>query len=98
MSKYNYNRPPINQEPANATVESVAEAIEETAKSVIGVVHNCYKLNLRAYPAITRSVITTLNSGDEVKIVEEESTDDFYKVVTSSGVEGFCMKEYIEIK
>ena len=27
----------------------------------------------------------------------DESTEDFYKVICEDGVEGYCMKDYIEI-
>jgi len=40
-------------------------------------------------------VICTINCHAEVEIDELESTDDFYKICTASGVEGYCMKKFI---
>jgi hypothetical protein len=31
-------------------------------------------------------------------IDEKESTEEFYKVCTAAGIEGFCMKKFIAIQ
>jgi hypothetical protein len=38
-----------------------------------------------------------IEQGAEVAINKEESTAEFYKVCTASGVEGFCMKKFITV-
>ena len=65
----------------------------DTTKS--GVV-NCTFLNLREQPSRESEVVTCLENGDEVLIDETDSTDEFYKVCTASGIEGFCMKQFID--
>lgn len=74
-------------------VEEVDEMVEET----IGVVANCLRLNVREKPSKEANIICVIQLGSEVKIDEIESTDEFYKVCTETGVEGFCMKQYITI-
>ena len=64
----------------------------------IGVVSDCVKLNVRKAPNPNSEIVCELNSGTEVEIDEINSTNDYYKVSTVFGVEGFCMKKYIAIK
>lgn len=63
-----------------------------------GVVYNCARLNVREAPSIDAEILYEINQGTEVLINENESTDTFYKICTSSGFEGFCMKQYIQMK
>lgn len=76
-----------------------AEAVEPTP--IIGVVTDCLKLNVRSTPVNDKTggnVVTTIDCLTEVVVDEDASTDKFYKICTASGVEGFCMKEYIAIR
>ena len=87
-------------------VEEAAEpldrSVEETPKkeSKVGIVANCEKLNLRRSPlkdSDGANIITELLSGVAVVIDEDESTPDFYKVTTETGLEGYCMRRFIEL-
>lgn len=64
----------------------------------IGVVVNCTKLNVREQPNAGANIVCVLVALDEVQIDEEESTEEFYKICTVSGLEGFCMKKFIVIR
>lgn len=88
MSKFNYNNQSINQE---------TEVLEQP-KAVTGFVSECAKLNVRKLPYTSADVRCIINLGDKVVIDEEGSTDLFYKVRTSSGEDGYCMRKYIEIR
>lgn len=66
--------------------------------AVTGVVTDCLKLNLRRRPREDADVVTVIPALTEVVIDMEASTDDFYKVCTASGIEGFCMRKYIVIR
>lgn len=57
---------------------------------------NCAFLNLREQPSRESEVLTCLENGEEVLIDEVDSADEFYKVCTASGIEGFCMKRFID--
>jgi uncharacterized protein YgiM (DUF1202 family) len=77
-------------------VESVVEEESVTeSDEVIGVVTDCVKLNVRKEPSKDSDVVCELLLGTEVMIDIFESTDDFYKVITEAGVEGYCMKKFI---
>ena len=65
--------------------------------SIKGVVTNCLQLNVREAPRPDAKVLFVIDSLSEVAIYENESTDEFYKICTASGLEGFCMKKFIAI-
>ena len=74
------------------------EEVEETpvAKSKIGtLVASCTMLNVREKPNMDATVICSVNAGSKLVITDEESTDDWFKVCTEAGAEGFCMKDYV---
>lgn len=77
-----------------APVEVTEEIVTEPEK-IMGVVTECVKLNVRAAADTNADILCEILLGSEVVIDETESTDDFYKVCTETGVEGFCMKRYI---
>ena len=86
-----------------AAAESVDQLVEETPKkeSKVGIVANCEKLNLRRSPlkdSDGANIITELLPGVAVVIDENESTPNFYKVITEDGLEGYCMRQFIEVK
>lgn len=79
--------------------EPVEQAVEETPKkeSKVGVVTNCQKLNVRRESTLGNNIITTLLVGAVLVIDEDGSTDKFYKVITETGLEGYCMKQFVEL-
>lgn len=86
----------------DAAVEPVDQSVEEAPKkeSKVGIVANCEKLNLRKSPlkdSDGANIITELLPGVAVVIDEDESTPNFYKVTTETGLEGYCMKQFIEL-
>lgn len=64
---------------------------------VEGVVVNCTRLNIRAEANKEAAVVGIFSKGTSVMVELENSTDDFYKIDTL-GLEGYCMKNFIEIK
>lgn len=82
---------------------TVTKEVETSANpvQVRGVVTDCIKLNVRSTPENDPSnvnVLGTIECLTGVLIDEAASTDDFYKVQTESGLEGFCIKKYIAIE
>lgn len=63
-----------------------------------GVVTSCVKLNIRKEPNKNSDVISVLDQGTEVSIDMSNSTEDFYKIITFDGLEGYCMKSFMAIK
>lgn len=84
----------VVEEVVEATEPEIEEAVEEVTE-VIGVVTDCVKLNVRKAPNATAEIICTIPLGTEVMIDEDKSTGDFYAICTEAGVEGYCMKKFI---
>lgn len=73
----------------------------ETPVPLRGVVTDCLKLNVRSSPEndpTNGNVLGTIECLTGVLIDEAASTEEFYKVKTESGLEGFCMKKYIAVE
>lgn len=88
-----------------ATVQAVHdEIIEEIvtqaeAKVETGFVTGCERLNVRERASKDSKVLTIINKNEEVTIHHTETESvEFYRVSTSSGVEGFCMRKFITVK
>lgn len=82
------------------TVEIEAPVVEVTVEKnepKMGAVSGCVRLNVRETPSIDGEVVAIIKKGEVVEIFEEESTDEFYKVCTATGAEGFCMRKFITI-
>lgn len=70
----------------------------ESSVDDIGVVVNCIKLNVRKEPDKTSNIIQIIDALTEVRVIVKDSTYNFYKVILPSGIEGYCMKKFIELK
>ena len=89
--------------PISETDTEVSETKEESevvlAEVVFsGKVVNCSLLNVREQASVDANVVCKINKDDEVVINKDKSTSDFYKVCTATGIEGYCMKEFIRIR
>lgn len=73
-----------------------AEAVNEPHTD-FGIVTNCLYLNVRKRPDINADVAVVIDALTQVVVDLDASTEDFYKVRTSDGVEGFCMRKYIAL-
>lgn len=101
MSNRDYSKysKPAKQEPV-AEIQDVIGPIEavEPNRYITGIVTDCIRLNVRTGPSKDYDVLCELLSNTEVQIDESESSDDFYKICTVAGIEGFCMKKFIKVK
>lgn len=71
------------------------------ATNLIAMVTNCTRLNVRKEANKNSKVVCVIANGNEVAVDLDASTEDFYKVHTVINdvlVEGYCVKEFIEIK
>lgn len=85
----------VNEEVVENT--EVKEEVKEVIKP-IGIVTGCSRLYVREKANKESKFLCIINQNAEVVIDTEKSTKDFYKVCTSTGVEGYCMKKFISIK
>ena len=83
-------------------IEGVAEeeVIEETEESdtLSAVVIDCAKLNVREEPSPKAAVVAVIDASNEVVVYDSESFGNYYKICTASGVEGYCVKDYLKLK
>lgn len=93
----------MEQEEINEMIENIEEPAMETVEqpeqnheTMFGLV-NCKMLNVREAPTIESEVLTILHKDSEVMIDPSMSTDEFYSVCTETGIEGFCMRDFIEV-
>ena len=77
--------------------ETVDASIEQKPE-IFGKVVDCSKLNVRQYPTLRADVLCTLIENTEIEIDEDKSTDEFYAICTPTGLEGFCLKKFVEIR
>ena len=114
MPNTNYNKMFENDKEPIAKTETPAEKAEPNApmaketkpeikkepetKPSKAVVFNCSKLNVRERPSSLASVLTTINAGDEVTVDESKSNGKFYSITTATGIEGYCVKDYLKMK
>ena len=87
--------PTIENEVIEPIVENTPVMEEATC---LGKVTNCIKLNVRSKPDVTAKVLCEINKDETVEIDPNSTSPDFYKVKTSFGVKGYCMKKYIAIQ
>ena len=89
-------------EEAVVTADEVDKEVVENAngepsnpKTVIGSVIDCKLLNVRREPNMTANILTRIEEGETVRILDE--MNGFYKVQTNKGIIGFCMWNYISL-
>lgn len=101
------NVTPIDERELNPIEPAVTEpvetvmpelVVEETPKFVIGTVVDCNSLNVREHPDRKADVLTILMAGTDVQIAIDEKLAEWYHVYTATGLDGFCMKNYIALK
>lgn len=69
----------------------------KTEDMPIGVV-NCLRLHIHSEPSIDSEIVCKVRYATEVVVDPDNSTEEFYKVYTAIGAEGFCEKELVIIK
>lgn len=63
-----------------------------------GVVTGCYVLKVYEEPNESSDVLCEISSLTKIMIDEDESTDEFYNVCTSAGIEGYCKRDYVLVE
>lgn len=94
---------PIMDPVVEAEAEQAQEIVEESQKveeavQTVGFVDNCEHLRVRKESNVDSEELCIISKLSEVVIDLDNSTDYFYKVKTSEGVEGYCMKKFITVK
>lgn len=105
MSRTTYYKTEENSEEVEVTdvTEEIEEEIEElstepVSEPIVGIVTDCKKLRVRNYPELEANIICEIEVNSKVMIDENESTEEFYKVCTETGIDGYCMKRFIKVE
>lgn len=91
-------------EPSKTSALPVYELVNETVdtvtmpKTVSGVVVNCAKLNVREEPSANAEVVCVLDVMSEIKIDASKSDNEWFKICTATGVEGYCMRKFVDAR
>ena len=100
------------EESTNETEETIKEVTEEVTEpevivpsiennvennEVIGKISGFEKLYVRKEASKDSEPVGIVTDKDDLSIDVAHSTDDFYKVITSNGLEGYCVKEFVKI-
>ena len=90
----------VNEEIKTLVDEDPVEEFTEDIppQTMFGLVSDCFKLNVRTEPNKESDIMCVIEENEEVMIDPDYSTEDWYKVYTKEGVDGFCMKEFIEVR
>lgn len=80
----------VIETPKKTTAEK--KPVEKKPVIKTGKVVDCTKLNVRKDPSTDADIITVIDNGTEVKVLE--TVKDFVKVEIES-VTGYCVKKYI---
>ena len=100
------------EESTNETEETIEEVTDEVTEpevivpsiennvennEVIGKISGFEKLYVRKEASKDSEPVGIVTDKDDLSIDVAHSTDDFYKVITSNGLEGYCVKEFVKI-
>ena len=79
--------------------EVIVPSIENNVENneVIGKISGFEKLYVRKEASKDSEPVGIVTDKDNLSIDIAHSTDDFYKVITSNGLEGYCVKEFVKI-
>lgn len=79
--------------------EVIVPSIENNVENneVIGKISGFKKLYVRKEASKDSEPVGIVTDKDDLSIDVARSTDDFYKVITSNGLEGYCVKEFVKI-
>ena len=79
--------------------EVIVPSIENNVENneVIGKISGFEKLYVRKEASKDSEPVGIVTDKDDISIDITHSTDDFYKVITSNGLEGYCVKEFVKI-
>ena len=79
--------------------EVIVPSIDNNVENneVIGKISGFEKLYVRKEASKDSEPVGIVTNKDDLSIDVASSTDEFYKVITSNGLEGYCVKEFVKI-
>lgn len=79
--------------------EVIVPSIDNNVENneIIGKVSGFENLYVRKEASKDSEPVGIVTDKDDISIDISHSTDDFYKVITSNGLEGYCVKKFVKI-
>lgn len=88
-----------NLEDQTQDIENIQQPeIEAPAELLEGNVTNCIKLNVRKEPNIKAAIVCEVALNTLLAIDPDKSNNEWLSVTTDTGINGFCMAKYVNIK
>ena len=85
--------PEVTEEETNIEPEVTEEEIQN--KQLVRVIPNL--LNVRFEAEKDSTIVTIVSKDDELILLDKEPINGFYHIITKTGIEGYCMVEFVEL-
>ena len=85
--------PEVTEEETNIEPEVTEEEIQN--EQLVRVIPNL--LNVRFAAEKDSAIVTIVSKDDELILLDKESINGFYHIITKTGIEGYCMVEFVEL-
>ena len=85
--------PEVTEGETNVEPEVNEEEIQN--KQLVRVIPNL--LNIRFEAEKDATIVTIVSKDDELILLDKEPINGFYHIITKTGIEGYCMVEFVEL-
>ena len=85
--------PEVTEEETNIEPEVTEEEIQN--EQLVRVIPNL--LNVRFAAEKDSTIVTIVSKDDELILLDKEPINGFYHIITKTGIEGYCMVEFVEL-
>ena len=85
--------PEVTESETNIEPEVTEEEIQN--EQLVRVIPNL--LNIRFAAEKDAMIVTVVSEDDELILLDKEPINDFYHIITKTGIEGYCMVKFVEL-
>ena len=85
--------PEVTEGETNIELEVTEEEIQN--EQLVRVIPNL--LNIRFAAEKDATIVTIVSKDDELILLDKEPINGFYHIITKTGIEGYCMVEFVEL-
>ena len=85
--------PEVTEGETNIEPEVTEEEIQN--EQLVRVIPNL--LNVRFAAEKDSTIVTIVSKDDELILLDKEPINDFYHIITKTGIEGYCMVKFVEL-
>lgn len=85
--------PEVTEVETNVEPEVNEEEIQN--EQLVKVIPNL--LNIRFSAEKDSTIVTIVSKDDELILLDKEPINGFYHIITKTGIEGYCMVEFVEL-